>query len=96
MSHRLPARAAAALHAADAPKPGGKANPNIVIILADDMSYGDPGCYNPASKIPTPNIDRLAREGMRFADTNTASSVCSPTRYSVMTVRYCWRTSLTH
>ena len=71
--------------------------PNIVIILADDYGYGSAGCYGAdGSLVKTPNIDRLAKEGRRFTDANTTSSVCSPTRYSVMTGRYCWRTSLTH
>ncbi|MHB1078795.1 MAG: sulfatase family protein [Prosthecobacter sp.] len=71
--------------------------PNIVIILADDYGYGSAGCYGADGKlVMTPNIDRLAKEGRRFTDANTTSSVCSPTRYSVMTGRYCWRTSLTH
>ena len=48
----------------------GTAKPSIVILVVDDMGYGDPGCYNPQSKIATPNIDRLAREGMRFSDTH--------------------------
>jgi arylsulfatase A len=65
--------------------------PNIVLILADDMGYGDPRCYNPQSKIPTPRIDRLAAEGMRFTDAHTPSSVCSPTRYGLLTGRYAWR-----
>jgi arylsulfatase A-like enzyme len=69
-------------------------SPNIVIILADDLGYGDPGCYNDASKIPTPSIDRLAAEGLRFTDAHTPSSVCSPTRYGLLTGRYCWRTEL--
>ena len=68
--------------------------PNIVLILADDMGYGDPRCYNPASKIPTPNIDRLASQGMRLLDSHTPSSVCTPTRYGLLTGRYCWRTRL--
>ena len=73
------------------------AKPNIVVILADDYGYGSCGCYGADGKlVRTPNIDRLAREGRRFTDANTTSSVCSPTRYSVMTGRYCWRTSLTH
>ncbi len=67
-------------------------HPNIVLILADDMGYGDAGCYNPDSLIPTPNIDRLAREGMRFTDAHSPSSVCSPTRYGILTGRYAWRT----
>ena len=68
--------------------------PNIVIILADDLGHGDPGCYSPESKIPTPHIDRLALQGMRFTDAHTPSSVCSPTRYGLLTGRYCWRTPL--
>jgi arylsulfatase A-like enzyme len=68
--------------------------PNVVIILADDLGYGDPRCYNPESKIPTPRIDRLAAEGMRFTDAHTPSSVCSPTRYGLLTGRYAWRTRL--
>ncbi len=71
--------------------------PNIVIILADDLGYGSVGCYgaDPAL-VRTPNIDRLAKEGRRFTDANTTSSVCTPTRYSLLTGRYCWRTSLKH
>lgn len=68
--------------------------PNIVIILADDLGYGDPTCYSPESKIPTPNIDALASEGMLFNDAHSASAVCTPTRYSILTGRYCWRTRL--
>ena len=68
--------------------------PNIVYILADDLGYGDSGCYNPASKIPTPNMDRLAREGVRFTDTHSPSTVCTPTRYALLTGRYAWRTRL--
>jgi hypothetical protein len=71
-----------------------KALPNIVVILADDLGYGDPGCYNKASRIPTPNIDRLAGEGMRFTDAHTPASVCTPTRYGLLTRRYPWRSSL--
>ena len=68
--------------------------PNIVYILADDLGYGDVGCYNPASKIPTPNIDRLAGEGVRFTDAHSPSAVCTPTRYALLTGRYAWRTRL--
>ena len=68
--------------------------PNIVYILADDMGYGDMACNNPDSKIPTPNLDRLAEQGMRFTDAHAPSSVCTPTRYALMTGRYCWRTPL--
>ena len=67
--------------------------PNIVFILADDLGYGDVGCYG-ATKLKTPNIDRLAREGMRFTDAHAPSSVCTPTRYGLLTGRYCWRTRL--
>jgi arylsulfatase A-like enzyme len=68
--------------------------PNIVFILADDMGYGDAGCYNSDSKVPTPHIDSLAREAMRFTDAHTPSAVCSPTRYGLLTGRYAWRTVL--
>ncbi len=70
--------------------------PNIVYVLADDLGYGDVKCNNPDSKIPTPNVDLLAAEGMRFTDAHTPSAVCTPTRYGIMTGRYCWRTWLTH
>ncbi|MBN2712679.1 MAG: sulfatase-like hydrolase/transferase, partial [Planctomycetes bacterium] len=66
--------------------------PNFIYIMADDMGYGDVGCYNPESKIPTPNMDRLAAAGMRFTDAHSSSAVCTPSRYSVLTGRYCWRT----
>lgn len=66
--------------------------PNVVVILVDDLGYGDPGCYNPASKIPTPSIDRLAREGMRFTDAHAAGAVCHPSRYGLITGRYPFRT----
>jgi arylsulfatase A len=68
--------------------------PNVVYILADDLGYGDPGCYNPQSKIPTPNIDRLAKEGVRFTDAHSPSAVCTPTRYALLTGRYAWRSRL--
>lgn len=69
--------------------------PNIVIILADDLGYGDVHCNNPErGKIPTPHIDRLATQGMRFTDAHTSSAVCSPTRYALLTGRYHWRTRL--
>ena len=66
--------------------------PNVIVILADDMGYGDAACYNEKSKIPTPHLDQMAREGMRFTDAHTPSSVCSPTRYGLLTGRYSWRT----
>jgi arylsulfatase A-like enzyme len=68
--------------------------PNVVYILADDLGYGDPGCYNAKSKIPTPHIDRLAKEGVRFTDAHSPSAVCTPTRYALLTGRYAWRTRL--
>lgn len=71
------------------------APPNIVLILADDLGYGDLGSYNPDSKIPTPHLDRLAAEGIRFTDAHSPSAVCTPTRYGLLTGRYSWRTSLT-
>ncbi len=68
--------------------------PNIVYILADDLGYGDVGCYNPASRVPTPNLDRLAASGMRFTDAHASDAVCSPTRYGLLTGRYCFRSRL--
>ncbi len=68
--------------------------PNIVFILADDMGYGDVQVLNPRSKIPTPNLDSLARDGMTFTDAHTPSSVCTPTRYALLTGRYAWRSRL--
>jgi arylsulfatase A-like enzyme len=72
-----------------------KANhPNIIFILADDMGYGDLGCYNPESKIPTPNMDELASQGIKFLDAHSPSALCTPSRYGFLTGRYCWRTRL--
>ncbi len=68
--------------------------PNIVFILADDMGYGDVRALNADSKIPTPNLDSLAASGMAFTDAHTPSAVCTPTRYGLLTGRYCWRTRL--
>jgi len=68
--------------------------PNLVVILADDLGYGDVKSYNPAGKIPTPNIDRLAAQGMRFTDAHSPTAVCTPTRYALLTGRYAWRTRL--
>jgi len=72
----------------------GTRRPNIVFILADDMGFGDLACQNPDSKIPTPNLNRLAGQGVRFTDAHSPSSVCSPTRYGILTGRYAWRTRL--
>jgi hypothetical protein len=71
--------------AADAPQP------NIVFILVDDMGYGDPQCFNPQSKIATPNIDRLAQEGMRFTDAHAGASLCVASRYSLLSGRMPYR-----
>ena len=68
--------------------------PNIVIILADDLGYGDVQSFNPNSKIPTPHLDKLARQGLRFTDAHSPSSVCTPTRYALLTGRYPWRSRL--
>ncbi|MAG93770.1 MAG: Cerebroside-sulfatase [Planctomycetaceae bacterium] len=70
------------------------ARPNIVFILADDLGYGDVQANNPSSKIPTPNLNRLAKEGLTFSDAHSPSAVCTPTRYATLTGRYCWRSKL--
>jgi arylsulfatase A len=81
--------ATSALPAAHAAEPAGK--PNILFILADDLGYGDVGCYNPEAKVATPNIDRLAREGLRFTDAHSPSTVCTPSRYSLLTGQMAFR-----
>ena len=69
--------------------------PNIVYIICDDLGYGDVHCLSPeTSRIPTPHADRLAEQGMIFTDAHSGSSVCTPTRYGIMTGRYSWRTRL--
>ena len=68
--------------------------PNIVYILADDLGYGDVTAYNPQAKTSTPNIDRLALQGIRFTDAHSPSAVSTPTRYGILTGRYCWRSRL--
>ncbi|MEO1524203.1 MAG: sulfatase-like hydrolase/transferase [Planctomycetota bacterium] len=74
---------------------GVAAPPNIVVLYADDLGYGDVSCYNPERcKIATPNIDRLAAEGMRFTDGHSSSGVCTPSRYTILTGRYHWRSRL--
>ena len=76
-------------------QPALSAAPNIVVIYADDLGYGDVQCYNPErGKIPTPQLDRLASQGMRFTDAHSSSGVCSPSRYTLLTGRYHWRTRL--
>ncbi|MCP4846546.1 MAG: sulfatase-like hydrolase/transferase, partial [Verrucomicrobiaceae bacterium] len=72
-------------HSADSP-------PNIILILADDMGFGEPS--HAGGIIPTPSLDRMAEEGMRFTDAHTTSSVCTPTRYGILTGRYNWRSRL--
>jgi arylsulfatase A len=74
---------------------GSPTRPNVVIIYADDLGYGDVQCYNrERGKIATPHIDRLAAQGMRFTDGHSSSGVCSPSRYTLLTGRYHWRTRL--
>jgi arylsulfatase A-like enzyme len=65
--------------------------PNIVIIYADDMGYGDLNCQNENSKIPTPNLDKLTSEGMRFTDVHSSSGICSPSRFALLPRTYHWR-----
>ena len=73
----------------------GQSSPNIVLIMCDDLGYGDVQCLNPENgKIKTPHIDKLASEGMTFTDAHSGSSVCTPTRYGLLTGRYSWRTRL--
>jgi arylsulfatase A len=73
------------------------AKPNILYILADDLGYGDVHCLNPKrGKIPTPNLDKLAAQGMIFTDAHGTSSVCTPSRYSILTGRYNWRSWVQH
>jgi arylsulfatase A-like enzyme len=72
------------------------ARPNIIWIMADDLGYGDLSCLNEGSKIQTPNLDRMAHEGIVFTDAHAPTSVCTPSRYGVMTGRYCWRSPLKH
>ena len=68
--------------------------PNVILILADDLGSGDLRVMNPDSRIPTPNLDALARSGARFTDAHSPSAVCTPTRYGILTGRYCWRSDL--
>lgn len=70
------------------------ASPNVVLILADDLGFGDVRVLQPESGIETPNMDRLASQGMTFLDAHSPSAVCTPTRYGLLTGRYCWRTTL--
>ena len=72
----------------------GNARPNVVLIFADDLGFGDVSSYNPDSRIRTPNLDRLATEGIQMTDAHSASAVCTPSRYALLTGRYSWRTEL--
>ncbi|MEQ8837766.1 MAG: arylsulfatase, partial [Lacipirellulaceae bacterium] len=78
----------------DVPMPN-VARPNIVLILVDDMGYGDPACFNSESKIPTPNIDTIAQAGMRFTDAHAPGPLCHMSRYGLLTGRYPFRTDVT-
>ena len=66
-------------------------HPNVLILYADDLGFGDLQCYHPESKIPTPNLDKLASEGMRFLDGHSSSGICTPSRYALLTGRHHWR-----
>lgn len=68
------------------------ANPNIIVIYTDDQGYGDVSCLNPAAKFQTPNLDRIANEGINFTNGHSADTICTPSRYALLTGRYCWRT----
>ncbi len=96
LAQLLPAKIATAAtnEAKNISQPTAKKLPNILIILVDDMGYGDPGCYNSQSKILTPNIDQLAREGMRFTDAHATGPLCHPSRYGLITGRYPFRTDV--
>ena len=69
----------------------GLAKPNILVLYADDLGYGDLKILNPKSKIPTPNLEKLAKEGMLFTDGHSSSGICTPSRYALLTGRYHWR-----
>lgn len=86
--------AAVFLFAACGSKPSESAYPNVIFILADDLGYGDLSCFNEDGKIQTVNLDRLAGEGMKFTDAHSFSGVCSPTRYSIITGRYSFRSPM--
>ena len=70
--------------------PGAEPKPNVIVILADDVGFGDLGCYG-ATRVKTPNLDKLAAAGIRFTDGHAAAATCTPTRYSLMTGEYAWR-----
>ncbi|PAW89255.1 MAG: arylsulfatase, partial [Pedosphaera sp. Tous-C6FEB] len=91
MKTLFPALALALLTATAVAAP---AKPNILYVLCDDLGYGDVKCLNPKGKIATPHLDKLAAGGMIFTDVHSSSSVCTPTRYGIMTGRYNWRSKL--
>jgi arylsulfatase A len=93
-SRALAGETASAILRAAGRTPEADSPPNVVLILADDLGYGDVHALNPSSQCSTPNLDRLAGEGMAFDDAHSPSGVCTPTRYGVLTGRYCWRSSL--
>lgn len=66
-------------------------SPNIIIIFADDMGYGDVSALNPDSRIQTPNLDKLVQEGISFTNAHSSASVCTPSRYGLLTGRYAYR-----
>ena len=68
--------------------------PHVLLIYTDDQGYGDVSALNPESKFPTPNLDRLVREGMAFTDAHSSDTVCTPSRYGLLTGRYSWRTAM--
>ena len=68
--------------------------PNILLILADDLGYGDVGAYNSEAKVPTPHLDSLTHQGLRFTDAHSPSTVCTPTRYGILTGRMPFRTGM--
>lgn len=71
---------------------GSLSNPNIIVIYTDDQGYGDVSALNPKAKFQTPNLDRLVHEGIAFTNGHSADSVCTPSRYGLLTGRYPWRT----
>ena len=75
---------------AAAPSVVAQTRPNVVLIYADDLGYGDVSAYG-ATKLKTPNIDRLAREGVRFTDAHATAATCTPSRYAMLTGEYAWR-----
>ena len=70
-----------------------KPKPNVIFILCDDFGYGDVGCHNKESKLPTPHLDKLVADGMRFTDAHSGSALSTATRYGVVTGRYSWCSS---